>query len=163
VAVIASAFARKTFESHRNLITTVSNLWNAVNVSGYDYGNDSLARRVRRVDNGAVTNDFGYNGRSELTAADMGTNRYGYVYDPIGNRLVATNNAEVLTYMANALNQYTNIADGVVFTHRTDPPISCCIGMGSESGDSPRSRDVPRLFADADHTDAVRCTRIVTA
>jgi RHS repeat-associated protein len=44
----------------------------------------------------------------------MGTNSYGYAYDPIGNRQATTNNAEVLPYLANALNQYTNITDGGV-------------------------------------------------
>jgi RHS repeat-associated protein len=39
----------------------------------------------------------------------MGTNAYGYAYDPIGNRLAASNNAEAIAYAANALNQYTNI------------------------------------------------------
>jgi RHS repeat-associated protein len=44
----------------------------------------------------------------------MGTNAYGYAYDPIGNRTAATNVAEALTYTANALNQYTNITAGSV-------------------------------------------------
>jgi RHS repeat-associated protein len=65
------------------------------------------------VDNQTVTNDFGYNLRSEVIEALMGTNTYGYAYDPIGNRQTATNNAEVLSYIANELNQYTNITDGV--------------------------------------------------
>jgi RHS repeat-associated protein len=39
----------------------------------------------------------------------MGTNVFGYAYDPIGNRLVSTNNATATTYAANTLNQYTNI------------------------------------------------------
>jgi RHS repeat-associated protein len=39
----------------------------------------------------------------------MGTNAYGHAYDPIGNRTEATNNTEVLTYLSNALNPYTNI------------------------------------------------------
>jgi RHS repeat-associated protein len=39
----------------------------------------------------------------------MGTNAYGYAYDAIGNRLAVNNNAEALSYTANALNQYTNI------------------------------------------------------
>ncbi len=43
----------------------------------------------------------------------MSTNTYAYAYDPIGNRRTATNNAEVLTYHSNPLNQYTNIANGV--------------------------------------------------
>ena len=52
----------------------------------------------------AITNAFGYNVRSEVTSALMGTNAYGYVFDPIGNRIVSTNNAEVSTYTANGLN-----------------------------------------------------------
>jgi RHS repeat-associated protein len=39
----------------------------------------------------------------------MGTNTYGYAYDPIGNRIVATNNAVATAYLANELNQYTNV------------------------------------------------------
>ena len=57
----------------------------------------------------AITNAFGYNARSEVTSANMGTNTYGYVFDPIGNRIVSTNNAEVTSYAANELNQYTSI------------------------------------------------------
>jgi hypothetical protein len=38
---------------------------------GFDYANDSLARHTRRVDNLTVTNDFGYNVRSEVIGADI--------------------------------------------------------------------------------------------
>ena len=103
----------RAFEPHRDLITAVENRAGEAVVSRFEYTNDELARRTRRVDNESVTNNFAYNPRSELTAAAMCTNSYGYAYDPIGNRLAATNNDEVLTYLANALNQYTNIADGV--------------------------------------------------
>ncbi len=58
-------------------ITTVSNRWSATPISVYAYENDMLARRTRRVDNAAVTNAFGYNIRSELATALMGTNDYG--------------------------------------------------------------------------------------
>jgi hypothetical protein len=51
-----------------------------------------------------TTNNFGYNVRSEVVEAFMGTNTYGYAYDPIGNRRAATNNAEILTYLSNELN-----------------------------------------------------------
>jgi RHS repeat-associated protein len=80
-------------------------------VSAFDYINDSIARRTQRIDSGSAiaTNAFGYNLRSELASARMGTNAYGYAYDAIGNRLAVTNNAEAFTYTANALNQYTNI------------------------------------------------------
>jgi len=41
----------------------------------------------------------------------MGTNQYNYAYDPIGNRTVATNNDEALSYVANSLNQYSQISN----------------------------------------------------
>jgi hypothetical protein len=43
-------------------------------VGRFDHGNNFPARRTRRVDNAAVTNDFGYNLRSEALSAAMGTN-----------------------------------------------------------------------------------------
>ena len=97
--------AARSYETHRDLITTVENTFGTNRISRFDYTNDELARRTRRVDNQSVTNDFGYNLRSEVIEALMGTNTYGYAYDPIGNRLAATNNAEVLSYIANELNQ----------------------------------------------------------
>jgi RHS repeat-associated protein len=107
-------FWTRTYEQQRNLIASVENRFNANLISRFDYANDSLARRTRRVDNLNVTNDFGYNLRSEVIGAAMGTNRYRYAYDPIGNRLTATNNAEGWSYLSNPLNQYTNIADGTM-------------------------------------------------
>ena len=67
-----------------------------------------------------MTNDFGYNVRSEVIDAAMGTNTYSYAYDPIGNRLAATNNQEGWVYQSNPLNQYTNIADGVIMEPEYD-------------------------------------------
>jgi RHS repeat-associated protein len=112
-----SGFAvTRTFEAHRDLLIAVSNRYNGGTVSAFDYINDAIGRRTQRIDSGSATatNAFGYNPRSELTSAAMGTNAYGYAYDPIGNRTAATNNAEALTYSANALNQYTNITAGTV-------------------------------------------------
>ena len=107
-----SGFAvTRAFEAHRDLLIAVSNRYNGGTVSAFDYINDSIARRTQRIDSGSAiaTNAFGYNLRSELASARMGTNAYGYAYDAIGNRLAVTNNAEAFTYTANALNQYTNI------------------------------------------------------
>ena len=39
----------------------------------------------------------------------MGTNSYGYAYDPIGNREWTTLNGVTNTYAANSLNQYTSL------------------------------------------------------
>jgi len=55
--------------------------------------------------------------RSELAAASVGTNLYGYSYDTIGNRLWAAANLATNTYAANSLNQYTSVGRGVL-----DPP-----------------------------------------
>jgi RHS repeat-associated protein len=107
--------ALRTFEPHRDLIASVANTFQGQPIGSFAYANDALAHRVSRTDQSALsalsvaTNLFAYNARSELSSAQMGTNAYGYVYDPIGNRLSASNNAEALTYTANALNQYTSI------------------------------------------------------
>jgi RHS repeat-associated protein len=105
--------ALRSFEVHRDLIAKVANTFQGQPIGSFAYANDAIARRVSRMDTGRaappLTNLFAYNARSELSSAQMGTNAYGYVYDPIGNRLTASNNAEALNYAANALNQYTNI------------------------------------------------------
>jgi hypothetical protein len=91
----------------------VSNTWDSALVSAFDYTNDALGRRTARLDaqpaQDPVQNVFGYNQRSEVNSQLMGTNTYGYAYDPIGNRLAATNNAVATAYLANELNQYTNV------------------------------------------------------
>ncbi len=74
----------KTYEPARDLIAAVSNHVNHVNpvlISAYDYANDSAGRRVSRN-----ADSFGYNARSEVIGAVIGTNSYGYAYDAIGNR-----------------------------------------------------------------------------
>ena len=110
----------RTYEPNRDLLTAVENRFGTNLISRFDYSNDAVGRRTRRIDSASVTNVFGYNIRSELVEAAMPLsqqpstiNHYWYAYDPIGNRQTASNNAEALTYAANALNQYTNIADGV--------------------------------------------------
>ena len=52
---------------------------------------------------------FGYNPRSELAQAIVGTNNYAYLFDPIGNREQSVENAVTNLYTSNTLNQYTNI------------------------------------------------------
>ena len=102
----------RTYEPHRDLIVSITNAWNGAAVSSFAYTNDELGRRTARVDSGLTQNSFGYNIRSEVIEAIMGSNTYDYEYDPIGNRLTATNNAAVTTYAANELNQYTNVITG---------------------------------------------------
>jgi YD repeat-containing protein len=80
----------RAYEPNRDLIVTVDNRFGTNLVSRFDYHNDALARRTKRIDNSAVTNNFGYNIRSQVTSAAMGTNTYGYAFDPIGNRREAS-------------------------------------------------------------------------
>lgn len=101
-----------TYEPHRDLIAAVTNAFGSTLISAFDYVNDAAGRRVSRIDTfdgTTTTNTFGYNVRSEVTSAAMGTNTYGYAYDPIGNRITSSHNDEISTYTANALNQYTAI------------------------------------------------------
>jgi RHS repeat-associated protein len=111
----------RSYEPYRNLVTDVLNQHGPEIVSRFSYEHDALGRRDRRIDTGATTNHFGYNGRSELTAALMHTNSYSYGYDPIGNRTESEDprNGQ-LQYVANLLNQYTKIANGVDITPTYD-------------------------------------------
>ena len=111
----------RSYEQRRNLITQILNTSGTNLISRFDYENDAIGRRTRRVDASALTNDFGYNVRSELIEAVMGTNHFSYCYDPIGNRRTATNNSAVSEYLANSLNQYSQITNnGALITPQYD-------------------------------------------
>ena len=109
--IAASLSVTSSFEPNRNLLTKILNTSGTNRISQFDYGNDAVGRRTQRVDSSALTNDFGYNSRSELIEALMGTNNFSYRYDPIGNRTVATNNGAIMEYLANSLNQYSQITN----------------------------------------------------
>ena len=107
-----------SYEPLRSLIIAVTNSFNDQLISAFDYANDvigrSTARLDSRLDGVVIPNAFGYNARSEVTSANIGTNAYGYVFDPIGNRISTINNVDVTSYAANTLNQYTAISNAVV-------------------------------------------------
>jgi RHS repeat-associated protein len=69
-----------------------------------------IRQRTGRLRKGVFT----HNDRSELTAATMGDKAFAYDYDNIGNRKTAQEEANDFTYTANALNQYTQIAENEV-------------------------------------------------
>lgn len=102
------------YEPNRDLRTYVANTFDGNPVSSFAYAHDAAGLRTQRVDSGLTTNLFRYNMRSELVDAIMGTNFYAYDYDPIGNRQQASANEVTNLYLANELNQYTNINGGVV-------------------------------------------------
>jgi RHS repeat-associated protein len=94
--------AEWVYEPRRDLLTLVSNDV----FSAYAYENDAAGRRISKN-----TERYGYNVRGELIAA---TNtapvaHYAYIFDDIGNRVVADELGTNIAYTANALNQYTNI------------------------------------------------------
>ena len=103
---------RKTYEPHRDLITSVSNTFGTATISTFVYENDGLGRRTAGTDTTpslTVNNAFGYNLRSEVTSATMANGDSSYDYDPIGNRVFSSLNAATNTYTANSLNQYSSL------------------------------------------------------
>lgn len=105
---------KRSYESRRDLVSSIE-VTNSVGLlMRYDYSNDRLGRRIARketISGGNVwsSNSFGYNDRSELDVAVMGTNQFGYQYDAIGNRLAAVADGRTVRYRANRLNQYASI------------------------------------------------------
>ena len=96
------------YESHRDLLTLVSN--DVYSVFRYTY--DEAGRRVSKNDE-----LYQYNERGELlSATNVVTGvEFAYGYDDIGNRLWSRELGTNCTYVANELNQYTNIVRGGVF------------------------------------------------
>ena len=70
----------------------------------FAYAYDALNRPTTRN-----SDTFGYNARSEVTAAYIGGHSEMHEYDNIGNSILATFNGTTNTYTANNLNQCTYI------------------------------------------------------
>jgi RHS repeat-associated protein len=88
----------------RHLIGTITNAVNGTMANALSFGHDLLGRITNRN-----ADTFGYNARSEVTSADIGSTASRYAYDSIGNNCWISVNAVTNTYTANALNQYSNI------------------------------------------------------
>ncbi len=100
----------------RHLVAAITNAVGQSVVSGYCYVYDLLGRAIARN-----ADTFDYNDRSEVTVAFIepsNTNRYEY--DGIGNNRWTTVNGATNTYTVNALNQYTNIANGATIVPSYD-------------------------------------------
>ena len=115
-----SGSAYYTYEPNRDLLTQVRNHINGGVISQYDYVNDAIGRRTEISRSGSMMSEtrldaYGYNDRNELTNAvkNATLNEYAYQYDDIGNRLSSLDLGTNRTYVANSLNQYVNIAEGV--------------------------------------------------
>jgi len=110
---VSNLIVQRSYEPRRDLVATVQVANATGTLAHFVYVNDPLGRRVSRndarADGTTVSNVFGYNVRSELEAAVMGANQFGYQYDAIGNRQAAVANDQTVQYEANALNQYASI------------------------------------------------------
>ena len=116
-----------SYEQNRDLITQVQN----GTISIYGYTNDAIGRRTSMSRSGSAyanpdTISYTYNDRSELTGAQSNvdtTYSYSYAYDPIGNRITASEAGVPWTYATNNLNQYTSAIennDNLSFSYDLD-------------------------------------------
>ena len=96
----------------RNLVTRRDYFFGGQSIYWYSTEYDLLNRPTNATDSVSLVREWLYNRRSELAAATVGTDRYGYAYDSIGNRLWSAANAVTNSYTANSLNQYTSVSDG---------------------------------------------------
>ena len=115
------------YETDRDLITQIQN----GTVSTYGYVNDAIGRRTSMSRSGGAhpnpdTVSYAYNDRSELTGASSSVDTaysYSYAYDPVGNRLTASEGGVPWTYTSNSLNQYASATENNVqlsFTYDLD-------------------------------------------
>jgi len=88
----------------RHLIKTITNAVNGTMANALSFEHDLLGRITNRN-----ADTFGYNARSEVTSADIGSTASRYAYDSIGNNCWVSVNAVTNTYTANSLNQYSSI------------------------------------------------------
>ena len=111
-------YAYYEYKPKRDLLAQVRNHINGGVISQYDYENDAAGRRVAVSRSGSMmsetrTDYYGYNYRDELISATKNTEdtEYQYSYDDIGNRVSSLDLGTNRTYVANALNQYTQISN----------------------------------------------------
>lgn len=103
----------RSYEAQRDLPVSLNTTRGATDVVLRGYTYDALGRPSARTCSRQGTSredDFGYNTRSELTAATLGTDQYAYGYDNIGNRKTAQEKTVETTYDTNSLNQYTTLS-----------------------------------------------------
>ena len=105
---------RKSCEFQRDLLIGMAYHRGTTLVTQRTYSYDTLGRPLTRstARNGQTVNDsFVHNSRSELASATVNGATYGYDYDNIGNRRLATEASDYTLYETNSLNQYTSIQE----------------------------------------------------
>ena len=115
------------YEPYRDLVSAITSRFGSRVISTFEYTNDAAGRRTAIKRGGeamgplsGATDAYGYNGRNEVVSARRtlgGSPVAGFdedfAYDPIGNRVSATDYdetgaARTSTYTANNLNQYVS-------------------------------------------------------
>ena len=86
--------------ARRNLVTRRDYLFGGQSIYWYSTEYDLLNRPTNATDSVSLVREWLYNRRSELAAATVGTDSYGYAYDSIGNRLWSAANAVTNSYTA---------------------------------------------------------------
>ncbi len=104
----------------RNLVTRRDYFFGGRTIYWYSTDYDLLNRPTNATDSVSLAREWLYNRRSELAAASVGTNLYGYAYDTIGNRLWSAANAATNFYTANSLNQYASVGSCTNFVYDAD-------------------------------------------
>lgn len=114
---------RHTYENKRDLVIKADYLrpGSTNSPAKVEYTYDALARPVTKKDTfNTVTPDlthtYEYNGRSELVSDAMSRGgSFNYDYDNIGNRKTSQEGSQApsVLYIANPLNQYANIVQGM--------------------------------------------------
>ena len=95
--------------SRKELVTLRDYSYGAQSAYWYSTDYDLIGRPTNATDSVSLMREWLYNNRSELAAATIGIDHYGYSYDTIGNRLWSTDNIITNSYTANSLNQYTTV------------------------------------------------------
>ena len=145
----------------RDLVTRRDYAFGGQSVYWYSTEYDLLNRPTNATDSVATTRNWQYNRRSELAAASVGTNLYGYAYDTIGNRLWSAENAVTNSYAANCLNQYDSI---LRYSATSREPFYDADGNLEEDGTSRHFYDVEnRLIAVLPETTANGSIRVLNA
>ena len=104
----------------KELVTRRDYVFGGQSTFWYSTEYDLLGRPTNATDSVSLVREWLYNRRSELAAASIGTNLYGYAYDTIGNRLWSAANSTTNTYSANNLNQYTSVAASINLVYDAD-------------------------------------------
>ncbi|WP_412256039.1 RHS repeat-associated core domain-containing protein [Akkermansia sp.] len=158
-----------TYHPKLNLVASIGyeKQGNGEMVASHEYQYDVLTRPVQRRDSWdaaipATVRDFTHNSRNELIRDQLrGGGSYSYRYDNIGNRKSARELEEEVSYDANRLNQYTDVArNEVPFTPAYDADgnqtrIKTSTGIWEVSYDA---NGRPVIFTQEDASTVVTCS-----